>query len=117
MWRRPSFISEGRDPPLLASTAQHRNRIEPGLRAEANITTDPLAQFVLGVASVEALTLEAAWTKGQLEVLAALEKAARDHPHVSTEEIEEIVERRRLSVGEGFRRLFQEIGLLHLWPR
>lgn len=91
------------------------------LRAEANLTGDGLARMILAIASVEALTPDEFWTPKQQELLRSLADTARTFAGFNPTEIEEVVERitgqRRLSVNQGFRRLFDRIGLQEIWPR
>lgn len=91
------------------------------LRAEANHAGDNLVRMILAIASVEALALDEFWTDKQKEMLQWFATYARSFPGATESEIEEIVERvtgqRKLSVNQGFRRLFDRLGVQHLWPR
>ncbi len=91
------------------------------LRAQANHAGDNLVRMLLAVASVEALTPEESWTDKQKEMLQSFADAARSFPGATESEIEEIVARltgqSKLSVNQGFRRLFDRLGVQHLWPR
>ena len=89
------------------------------LRGQANHAGDNLVRMLLAVASVEALTPVESWTDKQKEMLQSFADAARKFPGATESEIEEIVERvtgqSKLSVNQGFRRLFDRLGVQHLW--
>ena len=77
--------------------------------------------MLLAIASVEALTPEESWTDTQKQMLQSFASAARSFPGATEHEIEEIVTRLttqpKLSVNQGLRRLFDRLGVIHLWPR
>lgn len=116
------FISE-----LSASYESWSQPVSPELehalrlRCEASLAGDSLAQMILAIASVEALTPEERWSPNQEILLRSLAAEARQYPGIPPIEITEVVERiigqRKLGVNQGFRRLFDRIGLQHLWPR
>lgn len=91
------------------------------LRAEASLARENLARMILAIASVEALTPDEFWTDRQAALLRHLAASASSFPEISQDEIDEVVERitgqRKISVSQGFRRLFHRIGLQALWPR
>jgi hypothetical protein len=90
------------------------------LRAEANFAGHNLVRMLLAIASVEALTPDELWTDKQKEMLQCFTTKACSFPGASPDEIEEIVERftqmSKLSISQGFRRLFDRLGIQHLWP-
>lgn len=89
------------------------------LRAEANIASDNLVRMILAIASVEALTPDETWTDKQTEMLQWFATNAANFLDATPQDIEEVVERitgqRKLSVNQGFRRLFLRLGVQHLW--
>lgn len=94
------------------------------LRVQAQMGGDSLAEFVLAIASVEALTPDEFWNNAQRKALDDVAAQVRSMLDLSANEIDEIVERitkqRKLSVNQGFRRLFDRLGLAHIrrdWDR
>jgi hypothetical protein len=90
------------------------------IHSQANQMADNLSRMLLGIAAVEVLASDEDWSEKQRELLRSFEVNALNYPDASETEVEEVISQlrnlRKLSVGEGFRRLLRRLRCEAIWP-
>lgn len=102
-----------------SSALSEKAQLALRVRAEANLAADPIASFVLAIASVEALTAQGKWTPAQREIIEKLAAEIRraSLPIDQKGELERRLQTlQQVGVLEGMRRVLGRLGLEGLWP-